>query len=947
MSLNKDTCPSTLAPVRSNASISEIEKEYAANPSLRNGFANIANILLDNGQYEEALELFGRDHLLNRLSPAYRHIYAYALSKSGRRDEALLELTRALDEDPSLMYGFSLVDLSSGEACFYPERINENPVQKEKGMSEKRNTQAYIRYLALVNKRLESECAIAEAYQQMEDLEDGYAFLGSIEKAFCRYEKALYYYEKDRRLNRITPESRLILANLLARFERVNEAEEEVLKSYSENQIAIDGFALIGSVFRNNGRFKEALPFYERDRKLNRLSPKNRHIFADQLARSGRLQEAEDEISIGYTENSYLRNGYARIGNILRAKSEFKEALNYYERDFRQERISATHRIIYAELLARIGKIKAALNEVEIAYGEYPNIKDGIARCAWVFYWEKKEYDKLIELLTIDQNKGRLSPGWGLNLAKAYAGAGNITSAKNLIAKFYKRDSTLTNGYFQCAWQYYWPRAEYQKVVEFGEMDMKRERLTPACKLKMALAYAADGNIQNALENVSQAYAKSDDLKDGYARCAWHFYWPRQAYAKLIGLFERDNKKNRLSPRWKLFLAQAYAISGNINKAKRIVEEAYKLDPDLKNGYARCAWYYYFHYLNGEKSEEMTELMEMDSRKEKMSSSWKLKLARGYSDCGQYKKSDILVDEAYRENPGLKDGHASMAFSRYSINAPERNFELFKKDLSCGRLSDDFKKKFDSISSLYGFVSKISYCLPAVLVSLPRSGSNFIQNVIQDSSGFLCKSIYEPGLMKKVALVLKTHSISINYFENEWKSLFKSDPLPEKFIVIVRDPRDTAISFYEYVKFRKDTNISQSGFLKNIDYFYSSFIEKRIYPNGLSVGSAYREFVKNWWSSVTQGLDILKIRYEDIVGNPIENFQRIFNFLELDCKIDLAALEKKVSLITPSKRKRGLVYGWKMLIDEYKEIIEKSQGYFEKEISILGYNDMSSESNLK
>lgn len=990
-------------------SITLVKQAYAKNPSMQNGFGDIANEYCAKGQYEIALKLYERDCRLNRMSPDYRHIYSYLLAQFKREKESLSEITRACEEDPSLRYGYLLVDRFSGKLRFGKDKLNRVLDNEDKKvfwaadiLNQSQNFDQWERWA-------EAETKVSNAYKSDLDLRDGYAFIGSLWKAFVQYEKALYYYELDRSMGRLTPVSRIVLANILTRFGKINEAKNEVIRAYSEFDTLCDGFAVIGSVYRNIGKHEEALPYYERDRSLNRLTPENRHILADQLAREGRLKEAEDEVLIGYSENPAMQNGYARIGNILRVKCDFKTALKYYERDWEKNRLSPIHRVIFAELLAIFGKIKEAEKEIKIGYSEYLHLTDGYSRCAWAYYWPRKNYEKVIELCELDYGQGRLTyngmlrmaqshaaqgeiqkalylvgyaykenhalndgyarcallyywpreefekvielyeidnkqkrltPNNMLGLAQAYAIIGEIQKAFNIVKCAYAEDNTLCDGYARCAWQHYWPRSQYEKVVVFSEKDNKKNRLTPAWMLNLAQAYAACDEIDKAMILVEKAYKADLNIADGYARCAFQFYWSRQAYCKLIEMFEKDKRMKRLSPHWVIVLAQAYAIIGDIVIAKKLVEKAYNLQPSIKDGYVRCAWYYFHHFLNGKDLGLMTDMMTKDLKAGKISPYWKLNLARGYADNGEIEKAEMLVDQAYSDDSLLKDGYASLAFSRHNHSPILEKFRLIEKDLNADRLSDNYRQKAKSISRAIYISKHLSYNLPTMVVSFPRSGSNFMQKVIQDSSGLICQSIYSPELLENGVLNLKTHSPSPEYLIDEWKTFFKSDPVPEKLIILNRDPRDIVISFYEFFKFRRNIDVSQRHFLHQIDYFYATFIERRIYLDGLSICQAYKKFIENWWVPENSNFDILKIRYEDLVINPIDTFSNIFRFLDLNCQVSTASLDEKVSLYSPDKRPRGLAYGWKSMTQQYAQIIMQSQECFEKEISMIG-NSMS------
>jgi hypothetical protein len=64
--------------------------------------------------------------------------------------------------------------------------------------------------------------------------------------------------------------------------------------------------------------------------------------------------------------------------------------------------------------------------------------------------------------------------------------------------------------------------------------------LTPAQKLQAAELHARRGALDRAESLIESAYAADPRLKDGYARCGWHYYWPRKEYDKVVEWMERD-----------------------------------------------------------------------------------------------------------------------------------------------------------------------------------------------------------------------------------------------------------------------------------------------------------------------------------------------------------------------------------------------------------------------
>ena len=530
--------------------ISRIEQAYKGNLLTRDAFACIGNLYVERCQYKMALKLYERDRLLDRLSPPYRQIFAYLLAQNNKIAQAKVEAFRAISEDPTLLYGFLLVNRHTGKS-----QLGNYALEVMSQVDAKKSCTSHLliqaNYFAQQGQFDKAEVEIEEAYKTSVTILDGYAIIGNIHRAFARYDQALHFYEIDRKLNRLSPYSRIIFANLLTQIHRLSEAEAEVSIAYSEDENLRDGFAMIGSVYRNISDYDKALHYYERDYSLNRLSPTFRHIFADQLMRAGRSDEAVAEVEGAYAEDKLLYNGYARLGNILRTKSEFDTALMFYELDHRSNRLTPNHRAIYAELLSQKGRLEA-IQEIEVVYANDSYFLDGYACCAWQLFWPQKDYDKVIEYCESDQNNNRLSPAWMLNLAQAYAAIGEIEKAFGLVEKAYLINPNLKDGYARCAWQFFWPQKDYDKVIEYCESDQNNNRLSPAWMLNLAQAYFAIGEANMAFTLIAHTSASDPAWTDSNGYNVLFNYLSKQVrdLSNRVNALEYENTfiKNAISP---------------------------------------------------------------------------------------------------------------------------------------------------------------------------------------------------------------------------------------------------------------------------------------------------------------------------------------------------------------------------------------------------------------
>jgi hypothetical protein len=239
----------------------------------------------------------------------------------------------------------------------------------------------------------------------------------------------------------------------------------------------------------------------------------------------------------------------------------------------------------------------------------------------------------------------------------------------------------------------------------------------------------------------------------------------------------------------------------------------------------------------------------------------------------------------------------------------------------------------------------LSYATPSYLISYPRSGSNFLQSVVQGSSGLRCRSVYAfPHVQPQYILSLKSHALSFGHLLDEISRLVPDAPPPQKLVVLFRDPRDVMVSFYEFLQVRKDVQIPQVDFLEGVSYFYATYkdrdmaLARRSEYAPISIAESYRKHVRNWVVEPPNDLDCLTVRYEDLVLSPEIEFQRIFDFLELDCALAAATLADKVSLYSEGSRPRGEPHGWRTCEDQYPDLLARVRTMLNYEIGVLGYD---------
>ena len=129
-------------------------------------------------------------------------------------------------------------------------------------------------------------------------------------------------------------------------------------------------------------------------------------------------------------------------------------------------------------------------------------------------------------------------------------------------------------------------------------------------------------------------------------------------------------------------------------------------------------------------------------------------------------------------------------------------------------LDESLKRRFRFVNA-QRVAADLPYRLPGVIVSYPRSGSNFVQSVLRHSTGLTNLSIYasnSDGI--DITLTVKSHAPSPEYLRDEFGRLVGDPAWPARVVLLQRDPRDAMISFYEYTQHMRQTAIPQEDFLE-------------------------------------------------------------------------------------------------------------------------------------
>ena len=235
-------------------------------------------------------------------------------------------------------------------------------------------------------------------------------------------------------------------------------------------------------------------------------------------------------------------------------------------------------------------------------------------------------------------------------------------------------------------------------------------------------------------------------------------------------------------------------------------------------------------------------------------------------------------------------------------------------------------------------------------VGLPRSGTNFFQSVLRSVTTQSAESIYSG----KAAKNLKSHALSPSYLD--WEASFFGISKTENPLhwLLVRDPRDIVISFYDFVLARKNLDIEQDEFL-TIDYFFalsyngSAKADARCeFLQPLTIENAFEAFAKNWLAARTEGTSRVNlVRYETLADPqklPLE-LQSLGLFEGCDNHANMEATAQSLSQTLVSQysispyRRRGqpFCHRFEETRSHYRTLIEETEKRLGGVIEILGY----------
>ncbi|QAR32089.1 FkbM family methyltransferase [Geovibrio thiophilus] len=175
--------------------------------------------------------------------------------------------------------------------------------------------------IALSGDAATASAMVQETYSESPAAVNGFGHMGWALLRTGKAERAevIEIVKRDIELGRITNGFKLVAGRIIAPVQ-ADMAEKLINEAYSADSSLKDGFYLIAVEFMREKDYAVALRWFEKDDAGGRMSSEQRLKYAEILARTGRMPDAERNVEAAYESDALLKDGYSRL---LRFSSVF------------------------------------------------------------------------------------------------------------------------------------------------------------------------------------------------------------------------------------------------------------------------------------------------------------------------------------------------------------------------------------------------------------------------------------------------------------------------------------------------------------------------------------------------------------------------------------------------------------------------------------------------
>jgi tetratricopeptide (TPR) repeat protein len=417
---------------------------------------------VEQGRSLQALQVLEEASRARPDEPSIQIALGALYAASGRLEEALQHIERAVALAPNdTSYAYA-----QGDLLYRSERLEEAKAALEKASDVPES----LILLAAIYEKLGPKDAMFSALGRYLDLrpEDQSArrMLGQKLEAEKRYDDALVAYRGGR-----GPDDPVLLyhaANLLSRDrESYAEAEAQVRKALEISPEMLEARLLLARILERSERYEEALPELERTRKDHPEASQVYYNLATAYRRAGRLDEAQ-EAAARFQELS--RKEQAKDEREARSAATYKRAVDLLSRGNMSEAESVFANVLdidpeHAHARSMLAKIAFSKGDVQAAY------------------------DWITEAIEKDDRVGEFYYLAALFLMRA----GNLAEAKLAIERAVQLDETFPDAWSLLG-SILMDSRDPERALECFSRAAALEPNNATTQLNLASAYAALGN---------------------------------------------------------------------------------------------------------------------------------------------------------------------------------------------------------------------------------------------------------------------------------------------------------------------------------------------------------------------------------------------------------------------------------------------------------------------
>lgn len=256
--------------------------------------------------------------------------------------------------------------------------------------------------------------------------------------------------------------------------------------------------------------FEKTIPYFKLDQQQGRLSSAWQINYAQALMISEKIADAEFQIEAAYQKKTEIKNGYASCGRwrYFNLYYEPEMALEWFLKDFDLGRLDNIFLIHYAVLFAAVGDIRSAIDIVEKAYDNYPQIKNGYALIGWYYYMiRERNPEKALSFLKIDQKRNRLTTDFGY-YAGIYSYLGDRGKAEEIVKQAYRYSKNIGGWYLIVGICDYALRNDVEYLKKMVKKDMHLERQKISFMHFLSWAVSLDGRNTTGYDGMLKEFCE-------------------------------------------------------------------------------------------------------------------------------------------------------------------------------------------------------------------------------------------------------------------------------------------------------------------------------------------------------------------------------------------------------------------------------------------------------